>query len=161
MYMSLADINKITDSTMKGIALAMYNENVKLRAEMEAAKKVTDSLRDGKLKEATAQRASRVQLLAKLSPRVAADLNALLALPAMALSMGEGGAVIDPMASTLQVLEKGLADIPLLLTTDASALAVQPQPQDATMILSPEESDKIADDLARQMGCPPQAKKAS
>ena len=35
MYMSLEEINKLPDP-MKGVALAMYNENVKLRAEMEA-----------------------------------------------------------------------------------------------------------------------------
>jgi transcriptional regulator of met regulon len=59
----------------------------------------------------------------------------------------------------LAVLEKGLQDLPRLLTTDASALSAQPQPQDADM-LSEERADSIADGLARQMGCPPQ-KRAS
>ena len=158
MYMSLEEIHKLPDP-MKGVALAMYNENVKLRAEMEASNKVTASLRDAKLKEASAARSSRVSLLSRLSPRVKSDLDAMLALPAMALSMGEGGAVLDPMAQTLAVLEKGLADMPRLLTTDASALSVQPQPQDADA-LSAERADEIADGLARQMGCAP-VKRAS
>lgn len=159
MYMSLEEINKLPDP-MKGVALAMYAENQKLRTEMESNAKVTASLRDAKLKEAGAARASRVALLSKLSPRVKADLDAMLALPAMALSMGDGGAVVDPMAQTLAVLEKGLANMPRLLTTEQSALSVQPQPQDADL-LTEAKADEIADGLARQMGCPPQQKKVS
>jgi len=159
MYMSLEEIHKITDPTMKGIALAMYTENQKLRAEMEASNKTTASLRDIKLREENAKRASRVALLGKLSPHVKADLDTMLALPAMALSMGDGGSVIDPMAQTLQVLEKGLADLPTMLTTDRMALAVQPQPTDQSM-LSDADSDKLADEMARMMGCPPEQKKA-
>jgi hypothetical protein len=158
MYMSLDDINKITDSTMRTIALSMYNENVRLRSEMETARKTTDSLRDAKLKEATAARANRVAMLSRLSPKVKADLDAMIGQPAMALSMGDGGTVIDPMAQTLAILEKGLADMPRLLTTDSSALAVQAQPTDADM-LSEERANSLADTLARQMGCTP--KKAS
>ena len=156
MYMSLEDINKLPEP-MKGVALAMYAENQKLRAEMDAAKKVTDSLRDAKLKEAGAARSTRVSLLSRLSPRVKTDLESMLALPAMALSMGDGGTVLDPMAQTLAVLEKGLADMPRLLTADMSALSVQPQPHDADM-LSAEKADAISDDLARMMGCPPTKK---
>lgn len=159
MYMSLEEIEKtITDPTMKKVALSMYAENQKIRSEMEAAKKVTDSLRDAKLKEATAARATRVTLLGKLSPKVKADLDAMLALPAMALSMGEGGVVVDPMAQTLAVLEKGLADLPKLLTTDQTALSVQAHPVDQSE-MTEEKSDEIADGLARQMGAP--AKRAS
>ena len=159
MFMSLEDINKIADTTMKTIALSMYNENIKLRAEVDAGAKTANSLRDAKLKEEDAKRKTRVAFLSKLSPRVKADLDAMLALPAMALSMGDGGAVVDPMAQTLAVLEKGLQDLPRLLTTEASALSVQPQPQDADM-LTEERADKLADDLARQMGAAP-SKKAS
>ena len=157
MYMSLDDINKLPDP-MKGVALAMYAENQKLRGELDATSKATASLRDAKLKEENAKRTARVSLLSRLSPRVKADLDAMLALPAMALSMGDGGAVVDPMAQTLAVLEKGLADLPRLLTTEQSALAIQPQPQDADM-LTTERADELSDNLARMMGAP--AKKAS
>ena len=153
MFISLDDIHKLPDP-MKGVALAMYAENQKLRSEMKASKKITDSLRDAKLKEANAARTSRIALLGRISPRAKADLDAMLVLPSMALSMGDGGAVVDQMAQTLAVLEKGLADLPRLLTTDASALSVHPQPQDADM-LSDERANIIADGLARQMGCPP------
>ena len=159
MFMSLEDIEKINDPTMKTIALSMYNENVKLRAEVDAGAKTANSLRDAKLKEEIAKRNTRVAMLGKLSPRVKADLEAMLALPSMALSMGDAGEVIDPMGQTLAVLEKGLSDMPRLLTTDMAALSVQSQPQDADM-LSDERASQIADSLARQMGCPPE-KKAS
>lgn len=158
MYMSLEDIAKITDPTMKSIAMSMYQENVKLRSELDANKKTTDSLRDAKLKEAAAHRAQRISLLGKVSPKVKTDLEAMVALPSMALSMGDGGAVTDPMAQTLAVLEKGLADMPRLLTTDSASLAIQPHPTDGD--ISQEDIDKIADDMARMMGCPPE-KKAS
>lgn len=157
MYMSLEDINKITDPTMKSIALSMYNENVKLRGELDATVKVSSSLQAAKLAEANAKRGSRVALLGKLSPRVKADLDAMLSLPGMALSLGDGGTVVDPMAQTLAVLEKGLADMPRLLTTEASALAVQAQPTDGDM-LSVEQEDKLVEDMARRAGCLPAAK---
>ena len=156
MYMSLENINKLPDPT-RGVALAMYNENVKLRGEMEASKKITDSLRDAKLKEAAAARATRVMVLSRLSPRIKADLDAMLALPGMALSMGDSGAVVDPMATTLAVLEKGLTDMPRLLTTESAALHIQPHPTDSD-VLTDAKADEIADGFARQMGCSPQTK---
>lgn len=159
MYMSLEDINKLPEPT-KGVALAMYAENQKLRTEMEANKKVTDSLRDAKLKEANASRQLRVSTLSRVSPKVKTDLEEMLKKPEMALSMGEGGAVVDPMAQTLAILEKGLGDLPKLLTsTDPKALSEHPHPTDAEM--SAERADEIADILSRQMGYPPEAKKAS
>lgn len=161
MYMSLEDINKITDPTMKTIALNMYNENIRLRAEMDAAKKTTDSLRDAKLKEANDKRTQRVTFLSRLSPKVKSDLEAMLALPSMALSMGDGGEVIDPLAQTLTVLEKGLSDMPKLLTTDTAALFTQPHPTDAELSMNAEEEARLVDNFARMMGCPPEAKKAS
>lgn len=156
MYMSLEQINKLPDP-MKGVALAMYTENQKLRAEMDASKRVTDSLCQAKLKEASVVRTGRVNLLARLSPRVKGDLEAMAANPAMALSMGDGGAVNDPMATTLAMLEKGLSNLPMLLTTDASALSVGAQPTDAEM-LDDAQTNKIVDDMARMMGCPPEKK---
>lgn len=156
MEFSLEEINKLPDP-MRGVALAMYTENQKLRGELDSNKKVTDSLRDAKLKEATDLRTSRVTLLGRLSPSLKVDLDAMLALPSMALSMGDGGTVVDPMNQTLAMLEKGLADIPRLLTTDRTALSIAPHPTDATE-LTDARSSEIADGLSRQMGYAPQAK---
>lgn len=155
MYMSLDDINKISDVTMKGIALAMYNENVKANAKTAELEKKLNSLNDSKLKEENAKRSTRVQLLGRLSPKVKADLDAMIALPAMALSMGDGGVVVDPMAQTLTVLEKGLSDIPILLRTETAALSIHQHPVDAD-VLTKEQEDKMADDMARRMGAAPE-----
>lgn len=159
MYMSLDDINKIPDQLTKGVMLSMYNDNVKLRNEADADRKTTASLRDAKLKDENAKRTSRINLIGKMSPRVKADLDAMLALPSMALSMGDGGTVVDPMAQTLMVLEKGLADMPRLLTTPSDQVIAMAQPTDADA-LTEQRADEIADSLARQMGCPPVQKKA-
>lgn len=156
MFMSLEEINKLPDP-MKGVSLAMFNENQKLRADLDASMKTSNSLRDKTLKEAADARNARIGILCKFMPRVKPDLDAMLALPAMALSMGEGGVVVDPMAQTLAVLEKGLADLPRLLTTDASALSIQQQPQDADF-MSEERANALADSFARQMGAAPAAK---
>lgn len=157
MFMSLDEIQKITDPTMRTIALSMHRENQDLRTEMDASNKVTHSLRDSKLKEANARRAERIRLLGKVSPGVKTDLDAMVALPSMALSLGDGGTVVDPMESTLAILEKGLSSIPLLLRTDSSTLSVASHPTDETA-LSEERIDALADGLARNMGCPPLAR---
>lgn len=154
MYMSLDEINKIPDATMKTIALSMYNENQKLRTEMSANAATVASLRDAKLKEANDKRATRVALLGKLCPKAKSDLDAMLSLPAMALSLGNGGEVVDPMNQTLAVLEKGLASLPQMLHVEQSALSVAPQPKDADM-LDEKRADELADSMARMMGCPP------
>lgn len=160
MYMSLEEIKKIPDPTMQNIAMSMYNENAKLRAEAEADRKKLNALNDAKLKEEGTKRTNRVNMLGKVSPKVKADLDAMLALPAMALSIGDGGTVIDPMAQTLAMLEKGLADMPRLLTTPSSDVIALSQPTDADM-LSAAQEDELADRFARRMGCPPEQKKAS
>ncbi len=152
MYMSLEEINRLPDP-MRGVALAMYQENVKLRNEMNADRKRLDSLNDAKLREENAKRNYRINLISRLSPRVKPDLDAMLANPNMALSMGEGGTVVDPMAHTLAMLEKQVADIPRLLTADASALSVQSQPSDDDM-MTDARATEIADGMARMMGVP-------
>lgn len=156
MYMSLEDINKIPDEITKGIALSMYNENVKLQTQLDAQSKVTNSLRDSKLTDEQAKRKARIERLSRMSPRVKADLEAMVAAPEMALSMGDGGTVVDPMGATLTVLEKGLVDVPELLKGDQALLSLVPHPTDAEM--SAEQSDTLADGLARQMGCAPEKK---
>lgn len=151
MYMSLEQINALPE-VVRGVALAMYQENVKLRA-------VTDSLRDAKLKEAQVARAARVNLLSRVSPRLKADLEAMQAKPGMALSLGDKGDIVDPMHETLAMLEKGLADVPRLLTTPASEITLAAHPTDADT-LTAEQENELADDMARRMGCPPE-KRAS
>lgn len=158
MYMSLEDINKIEDANLKNVALSMYNENVRLTAQLEESKKGTASLQAAKLAEESAKRSARVAKLCRVSPKLKADLDAMVALPAMALSMGDGGTVVDPMDQMLNLMEKQLADLPAMLSTEVTALNVVPQPTDGEM--SAEEADKLADSMSRMMGNPAQ-KKAS
>lgn len=160
--LSIDDINRIEDSTMRTVALAMFNENQALRAQLEANTRVTESLRNAKLGEAQKKRADRVAMLSRLSPQVKAQLDTMIGLQGMALSMGEDGSVVDPMRVTLDMLEAALAErvnIPRILQTDVSALSVQPHPTDADA-LSAEGEAKLVDDLGRMMGCP-QEKQAS
>jgi hypothetical protein len=157
MYMSLEEINTIPDATMKKIALSMYNENVKLRTEIAAGKKATEALNAVKLKEEDGKRRYRVMTLSKVIPTAKADLEAMLALPSMALSLGEGGVVIDPMAQTLSLLEKSVDRIPTLLRTDMAALSVAAQPTDENA-LTDERISELADDLTRRMGYQPATK---
>ena len=160
MYMSLEEINKL-EGPMKSVALAFYAENEKLRAELEGTKKTTDSLRDAKLKDATAKRSNRVVALSMVSKSVKEDLDKMLANPSMALSLGDNGDVIDPMDTTLSILEKslkGLPNIPTMLKNSA-ALSELDQPTDDSM-MTDTRSSEIADSLARMMGCPPEQKKA-
>lgn len=156
MYMNLEEIAKIPDETMRNIALSMYNENVKLRSELEKNAQATVSLRDMKLAEEAAKRKMRVDRLGRISPKVKADLDAMSAMPAMALSLGDNGVVTDPMGQTLSVLEKGLSDLPAMLQTSQTALTVQPHPTDGEM--SEEAINTVADSYSRMMGCPPEKK---
>lgn len=151
MFMSLEEINALPDP-MRGVALSWYHENAKLQAQVEANQKVTDGLRNKQLEEAKQKRAKRVALINALSPRAKADLDAMLSQDSMALSMDDKGNIIDPMAQTLAVLEKGLSDLPQLFQIDAAHLSVQQQPTDADA-LTGERADEIADVFARQMGC--------
>lgn len=155
MYMNLEEINKIPDETMRNIALSMYNENVKLRGELELNSKATASLRDAKLAEENAKRRLRVERLGRILPSVKADLAAMEALPAMALSLGDSGIVTDPMGQTIALMEKGIPDVPRLLMTLATEV---PHPTDAAM--SVEEEDALAATQARAMGCPTETKSA-
>ena len=154
MYMSIEEAQAIQDPVMRKVALSMLEQNTALQAKLEAQAKVTESFRTSRLNEAAAKRASRIQLLSKLSPKIKPELDAMLALPSMALSLGDDGAVIDPMAPTLAMLEKQQVDMPTLLKTDARALAVAAQPSDES-ILSGEQEDQLVDSFATMMGAAP------
>lgn len=153
MYMSLEDINKLPDP-IRGVALAMHQENDRVRKDLAAALSVTNSLREAKLKEAGDKRDARIDLLSRFSPKIKEDLVAMRAMPAMALSMGDGGVVIDPMSATLAMLEKSLGSLPRLLTSESSALSLIQQPTDETEITE-ERANEIANSQAARMGCAP------
>ncbi len=152
MYMSLEDINKISDPNLKGVALSMYTQN-------EVNKKKIENLEKSKIDDSNKVREQRIAKLSRVSPNVKVDLEKMKAMPNMALSIGEDGSVIDPMEPTLAMLEKGFGNLPQLLTTPSIAMSEHAHPTDEDM-LSEEAADKLADDMARRMGASPE-KKAS
>lgn len=156
--MSLEDINKL-EGPLKAVALSMYAENQKAIARAEASEKKVKALEDTEIKKKVTERNQRIAILSRMSPKIKADLEAMAGNQSFALSMGDGGAVNDPMAQTLDLLEKQLGSLPTLLTTDSSALSTLPQPADGGEV-SQEEMDKVADSFARSMGALPE-KKAS
>ena len=143
MYMSLDEIKKLDDGHLKTVALSMYNEIVKANTKAETNEKLLKSMRDKTLAEEQAKRKTRINVLGRMSPRIAADLAALEAQPQMALSMGEDGAVVDPMAQTLALLDKQLADMPKLFSTAVSDVTQQSQPADSGF-MSEERSDELS-----------------
>lgn len=151
MPLSLDDINRIEDSTMRTVALSMYTENEKLRAALEANSRATNALRDAELQKATKARANRIKMLGRLSPKVAPQLDQMAGLQAMALSMGDDGTIVDPMKATLDMLEQGLADLPRLMTADHTALSAVAHPTDADA-LSAEGEKELVDNFSRMMG---------
>ncbi len=152
MYMSLEEINKIPDQTTKGIALSWYNENVKAEAKTAELEKKLNGLNNKVITEHGSKRSERVARLSRISPKVKADLEAMVAMPSMALSMGDDGNVVDPMEQTLKILENGLADMPQLLQIPAAALGVSPHPVDDVNALTAEQEQKIVDDMVRMQG---------
>ncbi len=122
MYMSLEQINAIPDATMKSIALSMWNQN-------ESNRKKLAALEANSINGALQRRQARIEKLAKFLP--VAQRDQLLAMANGAkLSMGDDGAVSDPLGATLDILEAGVRAMPSLLTTHSSELSVQDHPRD-------------------------------
>lgn len=162
MYMGLSmnieEINKL-DEPLRSVALSMHEATVKANAKAAESEKLLNSLRDKELATASTIRAKRAAFIARFMPGAKQDIEAMLAMPGMALSMGDGGAVIDPMEQTLRILEKGMKNLPKLLTTEDTAMSVQDQPTDAD-VLSDARIEELANMQAAKMGVTP-AKKAS
>lgn len=152
MYMSLEKINELPEP-MRSVALSFHQETEKLKAETEKANKRAEAMRQNELKKASEHRRQRCALLGAMSPAAKQRLDAMLARDSMALSMDDNGVISDPMAETLEVLEKTLGEMPRLLTSNAASIIAHPQPTDAEA-LSDEQSTVIADGLARMMGAP-------
>lgn len=147
MFMSLEAIDALPEE-MRGVVRAMYDENKKILDELAEDKKVALSLRAIKLQDETAARNSRISILTKLLPNVRADLEAMAASPAMALSITDGGIVVDPMTKMLATLERSVSDSSQLMMDEAVAMSVKP-----TTSLTTDQANEMADGFARLMGC--------
>jgi len=149
--MSLEDINKIEDSTMRTVALSMYQQNQALLARVEASESVSNAMRSAKLADETKKRQTRIAMLSRLSPKVKDHLDAMAAQQSMALSLAADGNVMDPMRATLDTLEAGLANLPAMLTVDRTSMTVVPHPTDGEA-LSAEGENALVESMARMMG---------
>lgn len=156
--LSLDDINKIEDTTMRTFALSMYTEMEQLKAKAATAEATTEALRNRDLANATKKRADRVAILKRMAPKAGEHLDSMLSLQSMALSMDQSGQIIDPMKATLDTLEAGLANMPRMLTTDHTQLSIVPHPTDADA-LSAEGEKELVDNMSRMMGVNPEAER--
>jgi hypothetical protein len=110
LYMSLEEVNAITDPQQKRIATMAF------------------SLQQNAFNEAKRRRQERLERLSKRIPKAA--LDKLVAQAATAsLSLSADGVVKDSLADTLEILEAGL-ELPEILTTPSTQLSVQPHPKD-------------------------------
>ena len=155
VQLSLEDINKIEDQTTRSIALAFYNEREALRAERDADRKALGAVRAAQLADATRKRATRIQLLGKMSPKSREKLEGMAKLQSCALSLGDDGQVVDPMKDTLDMLETAIGDIPKLLVAEREHLTMVAQPTDADA-LTTESEGALVEEMVRMMGGEPE-----
>lgn len=156
VIMSLEDIQKLEDPTVRAVALSMYNQNQQLLQRVEASERDANAMKRAKLDEESKRRRTRVQLLGKAGgPKVRENLEAMLSLQSMALGLDANGAVVDPMRATLDTLEAALGNMPEMLRVEAGALTAVPHPSDADA-LSEEGERALVDSLTRAMGGVPE-----
>lgn len=143
MYMSLtkAEVAKIVDPKERSMAEAFLS----LRMENDKYKAKVDAVNKNILDDATKDRGCRIEKLCKKLPPAARDkVLQAAAMPSMQLSLGNDGAVKDPMATMLEVFEAGIPDIPSMLMKGIK-LSEQPQPEDGVV------TDERAQQLANQL----------
>lgn len=134
MYMSLEQINRITDPEKKQMATMLFS----LQQE-------TGALRKNKLDEAAKKRSDRIERLAKRLPARSRDkLLQMVAGDGAKLSLGSDGIVRDPMDTVLEIFEQGIPDLPDMLRGGVK-LSEESHPADSGVL-----TDAQAEELANQ-----------
>jgi hypothetical protein len=147
LFMSLEDVNKITDPAMKAMALSMLKLNKKVEGYEQTA-----------IAKATATRNKRIENLARsLPPKHRDMLVQKAASPAMKFSIGDDGAVSDPMGDVLDILEAGMASLPTLLRTPSAQLAQMEHPKQYDGESTPEQIKNAVECLTRGLPKEPAA----
>jgi hypothetical protein len=155
MMMSLEQVNAITDPMQKQLAQALLS----LQEQSAKDRNKVKALETQRIADATRTRQQRIDALAKRVPAAARE-KLLAQCKGVALSLDDAGAVVDPMETTIAMLELSLPDIPSLMLS-GDGLIVQPHPRDSTgATVDDKRAEEIAEELARAAGCPPM-KKAS
>lgn len=151
MFMSLEQVNLITDPEKKAMAQALLS----LQTDAAASKKLAESLKSARLADGMKGRTARIERLKKrLTPESYAWLVAQC--KDVALSLDDSGGIKDPVDVLLTGLEMSLPNLPLMLSGDFD---VQPHPTDTTGQITEERAAEVADRLAKAGGVP-DAKKA-
>ncbi len=137
MYASLAEISRIEDPTEKKLATELFKTRKKLQS-------VSLSI----IEEAKTARDARLKKLLKMMPKEkAAKIAAEFAKPSAQMSLGDDGAVVDPMAVFLDGLEAMRNDI----TAQLSAATEQPHPADGG-IMTLERQKAVVDEVIKNTG---------
>ncbi len=114
MYMSLNAIAKIKDPEKRQMASMLFSLHQKAMTE---AKTVRDR---------------RLERVCKMvSPKTRDRLLHQAAQPGMAFSLGVDGVVVDPLASTLEMLEEEMSNLPDMLRKNGPELSIVDHPDDS------------------------------
>ncbi len=140
MYMSLEQVQKITDPTMKSIAMSLFESQKKNKA-----------LEQKLFNDAKKARDARITKLKRLmSTEQLKVLNELVA--GAKFSLGDDGVVQDPANSWLSLYEGALAQLPEMLRLNSAELAVQPQPTETNGAVSEERIEQVRQEYRRNAG---------
>jgi hypothetical protein len=150
IYMSLEQVQAITDPQQKILAQALFS----LQGELQRQQKDSEALKKNAFEQALQKRAQRIKAVAARvgNPKYNDMLVAQAA--SATLSLAEDGKVMDSMSATLDLLEAGLKDLPGMLMSPASRLVEQPQPTDSTGEggMSPEAHKRVMDEITKNTG---------
>ncbi len=135
MALSQSDVDAFTDPKIKGLAQMAF------------------SLQQNTLAAARNKRQARIAALCQRRPQDT-ELPKMLAAQdqQIALAMAQEGTVNDPMLPLLDILERGIVDMPKLLTADTDRFTEQPHPKEYSGEMSAERHKEIMAELERNAG---------
>lgn len=141
MFMSIEEIEKISDATTKSLAMAFFEE-----------RKKTSALQKNLLDRARATRTARVERLLPRLPEPTRDKLKKLSEGA-AFSLGDDGVVKDDLAEMLDILEAGQKDLPDLLKVQGEAgVTAVPHPREMDGSITEEKRTEVVGRLAAAAG---------
>jgi hypothetical protein len=141
-YLSLEEIEKIADPTLKQLALSL-----------NATQKKNEALEKNAFEEAKRRRQVRMDSITKKLPGSGEKLVALAA--TMSFSLQDDGTVKDTMTETLDILDAGIAkmqDIPTLLKIQKTELSEAPHPREYQGEITEERRQAIVAELEQHGG---------
>ncbi len=117
VFMSLEQVNALPEGDMKRMATAMLS----MQEQAKAQASQTEALKKNVFDAARLRREQRIDRVARKVGKTGYREELLAASAGIALALGDDGSVNDPFDQTLNLLEKGIKDLPQLLKTSAGA----------------------------------------